>query len=163
MVAEPPRVVDATASAPDLLALADKLDRLAGLFDTIGEQQRADLRRLQSLAGVRITEAERREVRVCIERLLDGERAVEISRSWWNDNRPALAELGARIGGTLAEFAADGFPATTPEEALEMRAALRRAERELRSTWREQFERRSRRRLAQVIRWVARLLRRSGG
>jgi hypothetical protein len=150
MMKELPPVVDPSAPLSEIAALGQQLGRLGTLHDEIAVQQREDLRRVRELSErATLTDRERREAEACIQRLLDGERAADTAREWWEENMPGMQALMKRAGGEdLAELAARMQPSS---ENLELRAWLRRARASLRMTWQARLKRQVARRLATVL------------
>ncbi len=144
MVAELPPVVDADAPLGEVAVLGRKLERVGAFHSRIGAQQREDLRRLREMSEQpTMSERERAAAEARVHRLLDAERALEVTRTWWNRNRPAIRELLTRAGGEgVAREVDAALPPSPSAEWLEARARLRQLERDLQTTRRARLKRR---------------------
>lgn len=99
VLAQLPRVVDPNVPAPDLAGFGHRLTELGALHEAINKQQRLDAMRLEELGERRApTEREYKEAERLMQRVLDGERAQDMVRTWCTDNQAALVALLARVG-----------------------------------------------------------------
>lgn len=153
-----PPAVDTVAPRAEVGVLGRQLRHLFSLHEEIVAQQKEDIRRVGEISEQpALTEQERREGADCVQRLLEGERAKDALRVWWNDNMPAISTLMKRAGGEeLAALIAEA-PQPSPEN-LELRAWLRRAGESLRSTKRARLKRRIARPLTAPLKSTGRAL-----
>jgi hypothetical protein len=142
-----PRMVEPGLPREQSAALGRAMRRLGALVEQIERQERLDYRRLRELTEQRrLKVREHREAEVCIDRLLDCERAVDLARSWCNTNAGPMRALAARMrddafeGADAFAEAVDLLPLMLPTDRYELRAWLRRAQSLVHGTWQQRLK-----------------------
>jgi len=163
MIAGLPPVIDPSAPREEFAEVGRRIGRLGSLVGDIDEQQRADFHRLRELGERLLAKDERPEVDACIGRMLDGERAGDLARAWWNANQEPLRVLATRMGSDGRLMPVGEFPVSLPAENYEVRAWLRRARRQVSGTVTQRLKWSVAGRLAEVLRSTGTALRRRAG
>jgi hypothetical protein len=161
-IAALPAVLDLSAPREELELAADRVGRVGTLMDRAQLQERADYLRLQAI-GKRLTVRNRPGALECIQRMLDTEHALNLLRAWFDANMPTLHEARDRMGdATVAAALSDSALAlsrTFPPERYELRAWLRRTQRQVHGTPRQRVEWQIRRVATAALRALAKTLR----
>jgi len=125
-----PPVVDPGASREQLTALINDFRVLGAAMTASGAQQRADLMRLQELMDQQsLMRPQVREARALVGRLRACDAAGDRARAWIAEHGSELRALAAKLGES--EVFEPMLAYSLPAEWLELRATLRRLEREL--------------------------------
>jgi len=125
-----PRVVDPGASREQLRVLINDFRVLGRAMTASAEQQRADLIRLQELMDHQpLLPSRVRETRTLVGRLRACDAAGDRARAWIADHGSEFRAFAAKLGES--ELFEPMLAYSLPVEWLELRATLRRLEREL--------------------------------